>query len=53
MTVYRCDVCNVYEYDSEKGDADLKIPAGTQPADFADDWACPICGSDKTQLQPV
>jgi rubredoxin len=53
VTVYRCDVCEVYEYDSDRGDADLQIPAGREPADFPDDWACPICGADKTHLQPV
>ena len=53
MTLYRCNVCNVYEYESENGDADLKVAPGTLPEDFPDDWKCPICGSDKTHLKPV
>ena len=31
MTKYKCNVCNVYEYDSEKGDAALQVAAGTLP----------------------
>jgi rubredoxin len=53
MTLYRCDVCNAYEYDSGKGDPDLQVPPGTEPAEFPDDWACPVCGADKTHLLPV
>jgi rubredoxin len=50
MTRYRCDVCNVYEYDDVKGDPDTNIKPGTKPEDFPDEWQCPICGSDKTHL---
>ena len=53
MTKYLCDVCNVYEYVVENGDGGLNIPAGTLPADFPDDWECPLCASDKTHMQPV
>jgi rubredoxin len=53
MAVYRCDVCNVYEYDDSKGDADKGIAPGTNPQDFPENWTCPICSSDKTHLQPV
>jgi rubredoxin len=52
MTRYRCNVCNMYTYDSEKGDPGTGIPAGTQPEDFPDTWKCPFCGSAKVHLQP-
>lgn len=50
---YRCNVCNTYEYDDVKGDPQTKIPPGTKPEDFPDDWRCPICSSDKTHLKPL
>jgi len=50
---YRCNVCNVYEYDDAIGDVHTKIKPGTKPGDFPDSWECPICGADKTHLQPV
>jgi len=53
MVKYRCDVCNVYEYDESLGDPDKNIEPGTKPADFPDDWRCPICDSDKTHLKPI
>ena len=51
MTEYVCDVCNKYFYDDEKGDAKLNVEAGTKPTDFPDDWACPICKSDKSHMK--
>jgi rubredoxin len=53
MTKYRCNVCNVSEYDSEQGDGALQVAAGTLPEAFPDEWRCPICGSDSTYLKPV
>jgi glutamate synthase domain-containing protein 2 len=52
MLRYRCDVCNVFEYDSERGDSLTGIPPGTEPDRFPDSWGCPICASDKTHLKP-
>lgn len=52
MTLYICDVCTLYEYDSTLGDADFGIPAGTEPSDFPNSWVCPICGADRTHLIP-
>ena len=51
MTEYLCDVCKAYTYDDAKGDAKLKIAAGTSPSDFPSDWACPICKSDKSHMK--
>jgi len=53
MTLYRCNVCNVFEYDPVRGNSLTGIRPGTAPADFPDDWKCPICASDKTHLIPV
>jgi len=53
MTEYRCNVCNVFEYDDSEGNAELGIAQGTKPEDFPDDWKCPICGADKSHQIPV
>jgi rubredoxin len=53
MTIYKCNVCNVYEYDSETGDAALQVAAGTLPHEFPDDWRCPFCGSGSAHLVPL
>ena len=53
MTLYRCDVCYVFEYDPEKGDEKTGIGPGTEPGDFPKAWKCPICASDKTHLKEV
>jgi len=53
MTLYRCNVCNVFEYDSEYGNSLTGIKPGTEPSDFPAGWECPICASDKTHLIPV
>jgi glutamate synthase domain-containing protein 2/CDGSH-type Zn-finger protein len=52
-TRYRCNVCNMYEYDETRGDSNTDIKPGTKPEEFPDDWRCPICGSDKTHLVPI
>ncbi|MGB7054826.1 MAG: glutamate synthase-related protein [bacterium] len=53
MAKYRCNVCNVFEYDDTRGDSPTNIKPGTKPADFPDSWRCPICDSDKTHLNPI
>jgi glutamate synthase domain-containing protein 2/rubredoxin len=53
MTWYRCNVCNVFEYDAEKGDPGTGILPGTGPAQFPENWECPVCGSDHTHLLPI
>jgi len=44
MAVYVCDVCG-YVYDEEK--------EGQLWADLPDDWACPVCASDKSLFSTV
>jgi glutamate synthase domain-containing protein 2/rubredoxin len=53
MTQYRCEVCQVFEYDPERGNSVTDIRPGTRPEEFPADWQCPICGSDRTHLLPV
>ncbi len=53
MTLYRCNVCNVFEYDPARGNSLTGIKPGTEPRDFPVDWQCPICASDKSHLIPV
>jgi glutamate synthase domain-containing protein 2/CDGSH-type Zn-finger protein len=50
---YRCNVCNVFEYEVSRGDSKTAIKPETKPEDFPDEWRCPICGADKTHLIPV
>jgi flavin reductase (DIM6/NTAB) family NADH-FMN oxidoreductase RutF/rubredoxin len=44
---YKCSACG-YMYDSEYGDTDHNIPAGTSFEDLPPDWCCPVCGVDKS-----
>jgi glutamate synthase domain-containing protein 2 len=53
MTRYRCNICNVYEYEDSRGDSVTEIKPGIKPEDFPDDWKCPICKSDKTHQIPI
>jgi len=49
---YKCAVCG-YIYDPENGDRIGGIPAGTAFEDLPDDWACPLCSSDKSEFKPT
>ncbi|MCK4927631.1 MAG: rubredoxin [Candidatus Aenigmarchaeota archaeon] len=53
MTRYRCNVCNVFEYDDYQGDSAAGIMVGTKPDDFPEGWKCPVCFADKTHLMPI
>ena len=50
---YRCNVCNVFEYEETRGDSNTSIKPGTKPEEFPDEWRCPICGADKSHLMPI
>ena len=50
--IYVCDVCG-YEYDPAQGDPDNGIAPGTSFDAIPDDWACPLCGVDKTNFSPA
>jgi glutamate synthase domain-containing protein 2 len=50
---YRCNICNVYEYDDAIGDVHTGIKPGTKPKDFPGRWRCPICAADKAHLKPI
>ncbi|MBP2146930.1 glutamate synthase domain-containing protein 2/rubredoxin [Methanofollis sp. W23] len=53
MARYRCDVCQVFEYDPAHGDQATGVTPGTEPPEFPEDWQCPICRSDRSHLHIV
>ena len=52
MKKYVCEVCG-WEYDEEKGNADLNIAPGTPFEKLPEDFLCPLCGVGKEQFAPV
>jgi rubredoxin len=46
MKKYVCSICG-YVYDPADGDPEHDIAPGTDFADVAEDWVCPICGAGK------
>ena len=53
MPLYRCNVCNTFEYEPGRGSSTTGIKPGTEPEQFPDGWNCPICGADRTHLTLV
>ena len=53
MTRYRCEICEMFEYDSDEGAMKMDIPPGTLPEAFPTGWVCPVCDSDNTHLKPI
>jgi rubredoxin len=47
---YICSICG-FVYEESTGFPDGGIAAGTKWEDVPDDWACPLCGADKTDFQ--
>lgn len=45
-----CDACG-YIYEEEKGDPDSGLAPGTRYEDIPDDWMCPLCGLNKSDLR--
>ena len=52
MQKYICTICD-YIYDSEIGDPDSGIVAGTAFEDLPQDWECPDCGASKEDFEPL
>jgi rubredoxin len=52
MTKYRCVICD-YIYDPAVGDPANGIAPGTAFEDLPADWACPLCGADKSNFEPA
>ena len=42
-----------YDYDPAKGDPETGIEPGTPFEEIPDDWACPVCGVDKSNFEEV
>ena len=51
MKKYICELCG-YIYDPEVGDPDSGIAPGTPFESIPDDWACPLCGAEKSDCVP-
>lgn len=49
---YICDVCG-YVYDEAAGVPDIGIGPGTKWEAVPNDFACPVCGADKTRFSPA
>ena len=49
---YKCLICG-HIYDPVEGDPDSGIPAGTAYEDLPDDWACPVCGTEKENFEEL
>lgn len=45
-----CDACG-YIYDEAKGDADSGLAPGTRYEQIPDNWQCPLCGLQKSDLR--
>lgn len=52
MDKYRCTVCD-YIYDSGAGDPSQDIEPGTSFEELPEEWACPICGVDKSKFEKI
>jgi flavin reductase (DIM6/NTAB) family NADH-FMN oxidoreductase RutF/rubredoxin len=46
---YLCNACG-YEYDPRIGDPDHGISPGTTFENLPEDWACPMCGAEKSEF---
>ena len=52
MKKYICDTCG-WVYDTEVGDPEGGIAAGTAFEDIPEDWVCPLCGVGKEDFSVV
>lgn len=52
MKKWKCIVCG-FVYDEAKGLPDEGIAPGTRWQDIPEDWACPDCGTLKSDFEMV
>ena len=52
MQSYRCTICD-YVYSPADGDPVNNIDPGTAFEDIPDTWACPLCGANKDNFEPM
>ncbi|VVB61675.1 Rubredoxin [uncultured archaeon] len=48
-----CTVCNIYVYDSGKGDPAMGIKQGLTPPEFPNTWRCPVCGATRDKQKEI
>ncbi len=51
--IFLCDVCQVYKFDSSKGDEIVGIKEGVLPKDFPETFRCPVCSANKTHINEI
>jgi rubredoxin len=49
---WECQICG-FVYDEAEGLADEGLAPGTRWEDIPDDWACPDCGTSKSEFKMV
>jgi rubredoxin len=49
MKRWECQICG-FVYDEAEGLPDERIAAGTRWEDIPADWACPDCGTSKSEF---
>ena len=50
MVKYVCTICG-FVYDEANGMPEAGIAAGTKWDELSDDWACPLCGAEKSDFE--
>ncbi|MFZ7127911.1 MAG: rubredoxin [Desulfobacterales bacterium] len=51
MSKHECPC--LYVYDSEEGDPDHRVEAGTLFDELPDEWVCPKCGAEKEFFEEI
>lgn len=52
MKKHICSICG-YVYDESVGDTSNGVLAGTMWKDVPEEWACPLCGADKSAFEEL
>jgi rubredoxin len=52
MAQWKCTICG-YIYDSETGDTDEGIAAGTDFESIPESWECPVCGVGRNEFRKI
>jgi isopentenyl diphosphate isomerase/L-lactate dehydrogenase-like FMN-dependent dehydrogenase/rubredoxin len=53
MSIYLCNVCNIYVYNEKKGDPKLNLKPGTSFESIKDSFRCPICNAKKESFRKL
>ena len=53
MAKFICTYCNIFVFDSEKGEPRARLEPGTTPDQIPESWTCPVCGQKKHYLKDL